>query len=140
MPVFTTLSHFVWSELNEVLTITVVPPPILGRPAQAALCHDVSMISSSFRFDSHRFQSRMRSAFEPRKPRHRVVRFALGVVGLGLLALLVMFSVALGAAMVVAGLLFKAWRGRGRIGASPRAGRRVVDAEYRVVGKPVLTR
>ncbi|KGM57383.1 hypothetical protein N799_08060 [Lysobacter arseniciresistens ZS79] len=98
------------------------------------------MISSSFRFDSHRFQSRMRSAFEPRKPRHRVVRFALGVVGLGLLALLVMFSVALGAAMVVAGLLFKAWRGRGRIGAAQRAGRRVVDAEYRVVGKPVLTR
>lgn len=99
------------------------------------------MISSSFRFDSHRFQSRMRSAFEPRKPRHRVLRFVLGVVGLGLLAVLVMFSVALGAAMLVAGLLFKAWRGRGRIGGNaPRPARRVVDAEYRVVGKPVLTR
>ena len=98
------------------------------------------MISSSFRFDSHRFQSRVRSAFEPRKPRHRVLRFALGVVGLGLLALLVMFSVALGAAMLVAGLLYRAWRGRGRIGSTPRAGRNVVDAEYRVVGKPLLTR
>ena len=97
------------------------------------------MISSSFRFDSHQFQSRMRSAFEPRKPRHRALRFVLGVIGLGLLALLVMFSVALGAAMLVGGLLFKAWRGRGKLDKRP-GGRRVVDAEYRIVGMPVLTR
>ena len=97
------------------------------------------MISSSFRFDTHQFQSRMRSAFEPRKPRHRVLRFALGVVGLGLLALLVMFSVALGAAMLAAGLVFKLWRGRGKV-MGRKSDSRIVDGEYRVVGKPVLTR
>ena len=97
------------------------------------------MISSSFRFDTHQFQSRVRSAFEPRKPRHRVLRFALGVVGLGLLALLVMFSVALGAAMLAAGLVFKLWRGRGKV-MGRKSDSRIVDGEYRVVGKPVLTR
>ena len=97
------------------------------------------MISSSFRFDTHQFQSRMRSAFEPRKPRHRVLRFALGVVGLGLLALLVMVSVALGAAMRAAGLVFKLWRGRGKV-MGRKSDSRIVDGEYRVVGKPVLTR
>ena len=97
------------------------------------------MISSSFRFDSHQFQSRMRSAFEPRKPRHRVLRFVLGLVGLGLLALLVMFSVALGAAMLAAGLVFKLWRGRGKA-MGRKSDPRIVDGEYRVVGKPVLTR
>ena len=97
------------------------------------------MTSSSFRFDTHQFQSRMRSAFEPRKPRHRVLRFALGVVGLGLLALLVMFSVALGAAMLAAGLVFKLWRGRGKV-MGRKGDARIVDGEYRVVGKPVLTR
>lgn len=98
------------------------------------------MMSSSFRFDRHRFQSRMRSAFEPRKPRHRVLRFVLGVVGLALLAVLVMFSVALGAAMLAAGLLYRAWTGRGRIGPTSRPAGRVVDADFRVVGRPVLTR
>jgi hypothetical protein len=97
------------------------------------------MIGSSFRFDTHPFHSRVRAVFEPRKPRHRVLRFVLGVVGLGLLALLVMFSVALGAAMLAAGLVFKLWRGRGKaVGA--RRDARIVDGEYRVVGKPVLGR
>jgi len=97
------------------------------------------MISQTFRFDTHQFQSRVRSAFEPRKPRHRVARFVLGVVGLVLLGLLVVFGVAVGAAMLVAGLAYKLWHGRRAIG-QPRQGQRVVDAEYRVVDKPALTR
>ena len=97
------------------------------------------MISQTFRFDTHQFQSRVRSAFEPRKPRHRVARFVLGVVGLVLLGLLVVFGVVVGAAMLVAGLAYKLWHGRGAIG-QKRQDPRVVDAEYRVVDKPVLTR
>ena len=79
----------------------------------------------------------MRAAFEPRKPRHRLLRFALGLVGLGLLVLLVMFGVVVGAAMLVAGLAYKLWcAAASRSPAMPR----IVDAEYRVVAKPLLSR
>lgn len=103
------------------------------------------MFAHSFRFTDHRsqwnaFQSRMRSAFEPRKPRHRLLRFALGVVGLGLLALLVMFSVFVGAAMIAAGLGYKLWKRRGRPVARSRGGRDVVEGEYRVVAPALLGR
>ena len=83
------------------------------------------------------FQSRVRSAFVPRKPRHRLLRFALGVVGLGLLALLVMFGVVVGTTMLVAGVAYKLIVRRGKPIARDR---RIVDAEYRVVAKPLLTR
>jgi UPF0716 family protein affecting phage T7 exclusion len=97
------------------------------------------MTQPRFRFASHTFHSRFRSAFEPRKPRHRVLRFVLGIVGLGLLALLVMFSVALGAAMLAAGLVYRLWRSRGKP-LGRKSDRRIVDAEYRVIGKPLLMR
>lgn len=93
------------------------------------------MVAPTFRFDSQFFQSRMRSAFEPRKPRHRLLRFALGMVGLGLLVLLVMFGVVVGAAMLVAGLAYRLWSRRGKPIARDA---RVVHGEYRVVAKPVL--
>ncbi|MBF6025575.1 hypothetical protein [Lysobacter niastensis] len=95
------------------------------------------MFAQSFRFDHLRFLN----GFEPRKPRHRLVRFALGLVGLSLLAVLVMFSVVLGAAMIAAGLVWKMWKRRRQpIARDPR----VVEGEYRVVrtpsATPVLTR
>ena len=96
------------------------------------------MISQAFRFDSHQFQSRVRSAFEPRKPRHRLLRFALGLLGLGLIVVLVMFGLMVGAAMLVAGLGYKLWHGRGRSVAKDSQDPRVVEAEYRVVEKPML--
>jgi len=92
------------------------------------------MTSQAFRFDTHQFQSRVRSAFEPRKPRHRLLRVVFGVVGLALLAVLVAFGVVVGAAMLVAGLAYRLWHGRGS--QDPR----VVEAEYRVVDKPMLNR
>lgn len=92
------------------------------------------MISQTFRFDTHQFQSRVRSAFEPRKPRHRLLRVVFGVVGLALLAVLVAFGVVVGAAMLAAGLAYRLWHGRSR--QDPR----VVEAEYRVVDKPMLDR
>lgn len=94
------------------------------------------MTSQTFRFDTHQFQSRVRSAFEPRKPRHRLLRVLFGVVGLALLAVLVAFGVVVGAAMLVAGLAYRLWHGQGRRAQDPR----VVEAEYRVVDKPMLDR
>ena len=87
----------------------------------------------AFFFDA----SRLRNAFAPRKPRHPLVRVALGVLGVALLVVLVFFSVFVGVAMLAAGLLLRLWRQRGKPLARG-AERRVVDAEYRVVGKPVL--
>ena len=99
------------------------------------------MTAQTFRFHSHQFQSRVRSAFEPRKPRHRLLRFAVGLVGLALIVLLVMFGVVVGAAMLVAGLAYKLWHGRGKPIATHRsADPRVVDGEYRVVEKPAIDR
>jgi hypothetical protein len=98
------------------------------------------MFAQTFRFDSHQFQSRVRSAFEPRKPRHRLLRFVVGVVGLALLALLVMFGVVVGAAMLAAGLVYKLVQRRGKPIARDTGGAHVVDGEYRVVAKPLLTR
>ncbi len=76
-----------------------------------------------------------RSAFAPRKPRHPLLRVALGLLGVGVLCVLVFFSVFVGAAMIAAGLVFKLIRSRGKPVASNA---RVVEGEYHVVSKPVL--
>jgi hypothetical protein len=95
------------------------------------------MSAQSFRFDHL-----LRNSFEPRKPRHRLLRFALGLVGLSVLVVLVMFSVVLGAAMIAGGLVWRMWKRRGKPVARDR---RVVEGEFRVVrapaaAAPVLTR
>ena len=82
----------------------------------------------AFRFDS----TRLRNAFAPRKPRRPLLRVALGLLGVGLLVVLVFFSVFVGAAMIAGGLLYRLFRQRGK----PMAGDpRIVDAEYDVVRK-----
>ncbi len=96
------------------------------------------MFAQTFRFGTSHFHSRVRSAFEPRKPRHRLLRFALGVVGLGVLAVLVMFSVVLGAAMIAAGLVYKLWKQRGKRLGTGAHDPRVVEGEFRVVGASAL--
>jgi hypothetical protein len=90
------------------------------------------MFANTFRFDS----SRLRHAFAPRKPRHPLLRLAFGLVGLGLLCLLVFFSVFVGAAMIAAGLLYKLVSQRGKPVAAHDAN--VVEGEFHVVRKPVL--
>lgn len=65
--------------------------------------------------------------------RNMVLRVLMGLLGIAVLAVLVFFSVFVGAAMIAAGLLARLWKQRGRA-PRPRAGR-TVDAEYRVVGK-----
>ncbi|GHE30405.1 hypothetical protein GCM10007167_10500 [Vulcaniibacterium thermophilum] len=99
------------------------------------MCQTYDMAAHAFRFDSLRF----RHGFTPRKPRNPLLRFAVGLVGVGVLALLVMFSVVLGAAMIGAGLGYRLWRQR-RTRTERVRDARVVEAEYRIVGAPALDR
>lgn len=100
------------------------------------------MSAQTFRFNTfNAFRSdtfaRMRQAFAPRKPRHRIARIALGVVGVALLAMLVMFGLVAGAVMITGGLVYRLWKQRRK----PIArGERVLDAEYRVVEPVSLPR
>ncbi len=100
------------------------------------------MFAQSRFFDFSRFaagdvQSRVRAAFEPRKPRHRLLRFVLGLVGLALVVMLVMFGVVVGTTMLAVGLVYKLLVRRARpVARDPR----IVDGEYRVVAKPLLSR
>lgn len=81
---------------------------------------------SAFR---HRFAFFNTILRAPRKPRHPLARVAFGLLGLGVLAVLVFFSVFVGAAMLGAGLAVRLLRAR-----KPAAQReRVIEGEYRAV-------
>jgi hypothetical protein len=90
-----------------------------------------------------RYERPLRDAFrvlrEPRKPRHRIARVALGLVGLVLLAALLVVGVVVGAAMILGGLAWRLLRGVRRP-VQPMARGRVFDGVYRVVARPLLTR
>lgn len=101
-------------------------PPIVSRPAP--------MSAYRFRFDN----DALRHLFAPRKPRHPLLRFAFGVLGLCLLLVLVVIGVFVGAAMLAGGLLMRLWRTRDTHLARRPQAKRVVDGEYRVVGKSAL--
>ncbi len=92
------------------------------------------MINSTFRSAHARFDaSQFRDLFAPRKPRHPLLRVALGLLGVALLLVLLAVGVVVGGGMLAIGLLRRAWMQRGK----PQAhGGRVVDAEYRVIDKP----
>jgi hypothetical protein len=92
------------------------------------------MTVHAFHFDSRR----LHAAFAPRKPRSPMARIAIGLLGVGLLALLVFFSVFVGAAMLAIGLVYRLTRNIRRSGLASASRTRVVEGEYRVVGKPVL--
>jgi hypothetical protein len=97
------------------------------------------MFAHAFRFDA----SRLHAAFAPRKPRHPAARLAMGLLGLGLLAVLVFFSVFVGIAMLAVGVVYRLVRQRDKPAlrsgrAASAQGARVVDGEYRIVGKTVL--
>lgn len=81
------------------------------------------------RFDA----SSVRGLFVPRKPRNALLRVALGLVGIVVLAALLVVGLVVGTAMVAFGLLRAALR-------SPKARdpRRAdaLDGDYRVVQKP----
>lgn len=76
---------------------------------------------------------------EPRKPRHRVARVALGLVGVVVLAALLVVGIVVGAAMILGSLGWRLLRGPGRP-VQPTARANVFDASYRVVDRPMLSR
>lgn len=78
-----------------------------------------------------------RTLFAPRKPRHPLVRVAVGLLGLAILGVMVFVGVFVGAAMILAGLAWKLLAQRKTVGRGAEA-TAVVDGEYRVVRKPAL--
>ena len=92
------------------------------------------MFAHVFRFDARR----LHAAFAPRKPRHPLAKLAIGLLGIGVLALLVFFSVFVGVAMLTVGLVYRLMRQRGKPIAGPARDVRIVDGEFRVVGKTAL--
>ena len=92
------------------------------------------MFAHVFRFDARR----LHAAFAPRKPRHPLARLAIGLLGIGVLALLVFVSVFVGVAMLAVGRVYRLMRQRGRPIADPARNARIVDGEFRVVGKTAL--
>ncbi|MEN5042222.1 hypothetical protein ABE473_10100 [Stenotrophomonas sp. TWI700] len=87
------------------------------------------MYSRFFQFNQ------FRTLFAPRKPRHPLVRVAVGLLGLAILAALVFVGVFVGAAMIIAGLAWKLLAQRKSARTAPS---QVVDGEYRVVRKQAL--
>jgi len=79
--------------------------------------------------------NQFRTLFAPRKPRHPLVRVAVGLLGLAILAALVFVGVFVGAAMIIAGLAWKLLAQRKNARTAPS---QVVDGEYRVVRKQAL--
>ena len=73
----------------------------------------------------------------PRRPRHPLLRLALGVLGIALLILLLCVGVFVGAAMLTGGLLWRLWAQRKQPArVRPRSGS--IDGDFRVVGKAQL--
>ncbi|KIP82875.1 MULTISPECIES: hypothetical protein [unclassified Stenotrophomonas] len=88
------------------------------------------MINRTFQF------GQFRTLFAPRKPRHPLVRVAVGLLGVAILGVMVFVGVFVGAAMIMAGLAWKLLAQR----KTPARGvdANVVEGEYRVVRKPAL--
>lgn len=87
------------------------------------------MINRTFQF------GQFRTLFAPRKPRHPLVRVAVGLLGVAILGVMVFVGVFVGAAMIMAGL---AWKLLAQRKTPARADANVVEGEYRVVRKPAL--
>ena len=82
-----------------------------------------------------------RAVIEPRKSRHRVFRVLLTLAGLALLAVGVVVAVAVGAVLIVGGMAWKLLRRPVGIVRPLAGGRgRILDASYRVVARPALSR
>ncbi|MCO7463661.1 MULTISPECIES: hypothetical protein [Stenotrophomonas] len=81
--------------------------------------------------------NQFRTLFAPRKPRHPLVRVAVGLLGLAILAAMVFVGVFVGAAMILVGLAWKLLASR-KPGTARPLDPNVVEGEFRVVRKPVL--
>ncbi len=80
-----------------------------------------------------------RTLFAPRKPRNPLVRIAVGLLGLAILAAMVFVGVFVGAAMILIGLAWKLLASRKPTSVGRAADPNVVEGEYRVVRKSALS-
>ncbi|GGZ53068.1 hypothetical protein GCM10008101_02760 [Lysobacter xinjiangensis] len=78
-----------------------------------------------------------RAVIEPRKPRHRMARVLLAVTGVVVLGVLAVAAIAIGAVMILGGIGWRLLR-RSPTAAAPRD--RVLDGDYRVVPRAMLSR
>jgi hypothetical protein len=109
-------------------------PTILSSSGHHILARHSSMSASAFRSFHASFDATgLGAVFAPRKPRHPLLRVAVGLLGLALLAGLLVVGVFVGAAMLAAGLLRRLWSQRNAPRVHP-----VMEADYRVVRKPAL--
>ena len=76
-----------------------------------------------------RLQSFRRRARQTRKPRHPLLRIALGLLGVAMLAVLLVVGLFVGAAMILFGITRRLLVRR----PTARPDARIVEAEYRVV-------
>ncbi len=88
------------------------------------------MINRTFHF------GQFRTLLEPRKPRHPLMRVAMGVLGLAILGVMVFVGVFVGAAMILVGLAWKLLAQRRSPARASDAN--VVEGQYRVVRKAAL--
>lgn len=84
------------------------------------------------------FASRFASLRSPRRPRTPLLRIGVGMIGLALLAVLLVFGLLIGAAMLAVGLLWRARARRGETLAQDARASGAIDGEYRIVRKPAL--
>ncbi|MFS8137167.1 MAG: hypothetical protein ACMG50_03460 [Thermomonas sp.] len=70
----------------------------------------------------------------PRRPRHRLLRWVFGIVGVALLIGLLFVSVFVGIAMLGAGLALRLWKRRNK----PVAVGNTLAGDYRVLSKTEL--
>lgn len=89
------------------------------------------MTARRFHFD----RTQWRGAFVPRKPRHPIAKLSIGLLALGILAAMIVLGLFVGVAMLLAGMLYKLWRMRGRPIAPHSHG--WLRADYRVLAKQV---
>lgn len=88
-------------------------------------------------FQHHAFRRFRTAAFSaPRRPRHPLLRLALGLLGVVLLLALVVVGVFVGIAMLAGGMLWRLWAQRGKPVAAARGNS--IDGDYHVVGKAQL--
>jgi hypothetical protein len=93
-----------------------------------------------FDFSPHRLHM-VWGRFAPRRPRHPIVRLLLGLIGAAVLALLVVFGLFVGVAMLALTAGWKLWRS---LSAQPQPQRHsvdtaasaTIDGEYAIVVKP----
>lgn len=95
------------------------------------------MFANGFGYRGFRLDpTHVREWLAARRAHHPLLRLALGAIGMLVLLVLLIVGAVVGTLMVIGGLVFRMLRTRGK----PQAHGRVLDGQYRVIGKSALPR